>query len=237
VRNVPTVQVEDIAVYYELHGAGEPLVLIGGLGADSTLFAGMVERLALNHRVLTFDNRGAGRTDKPDAPYSIVGMAEDTAGLMDALSIDRAHVLGISMGGRIALELAMAHPDRVAKLVLVSTSAAGRGKLSLSWPMRMMLLLKAMGIVRGEHPQPRYAYLRQRDASVTYNGLDRLGQIRAPALVLHGRQDRSMPLEAAERMRQGIAGSRMEVFEGGHMFFVFSRRNEFLDRVEHFLAE
>jgi 3-oxoadipate enol-lactonase len=74
----------------------------------------------------SFDNRGAGRTDKPDAPHTIELMAKDTAALMDALSLERANVLGISMGGRIALELALSCPNRVGGLVLVSTSAAGR---------------------------------------------------------------------------------------------------------------
>jgi pimeloyl-ACP methyl ester carboxylesterase len=79
-----------------------------------------------------FDNRGTGRTAQPDSPYSIEMMARDTVALMDALSIARADILGISMGGRIALELTLTHPARVRRLVLVSTSAAGRGKVHMS---------------------------------------------------------------------------------------------------------
>src|ERR1700682_6342451 len=84
----------------------------------------MINWCARPHRVLAFDTRGAARTDKPDAPYSIEMMAGDTNGLMEALGISDATVLGVSMGGRIALSLTLAHPERVARLVLVSTSAA-----------------------------------------------------------------------------------------------------------------
>jgi len=105
--------------------------------------------------VVAFDNRGAGRTDRPDAPYTIAMMAGDAAGLMDALSIERAHILGISMGGRIALELALSCPARVGKLVLVSTSAAGRGKVTMSWPVRLLLPLKWAGLLRAPIRDPR----------------------------------------------------------------------------------
>ncbi len=163
-------------------------------------------------------------------------MAQDTAALMDVLSLERADVLGISMGGRIALELALSCPDRVGRLVLVSTSAAGRGKVTVSWPARLLLPLRWAGLLRGRYPQPRYAYLRQRQASASYDATDRLGDIRVPALILHGRRDRSMPADLAERMHTGIPGSRIEFFRGGHMFFLFAERQQFLDQASRFLA-
>ena len=97
---MPTVKVGDLDMYYELHGEGEPLVLIGGLANDLSEWEWMVQRCAETHRVLAFDNRGAGRTGKPDIPYSIEMMAADTAGLMAALDIGGATVLGVSMGGK-----------------------------------------------------------------------------------------------------------------------------------------
>jgi pimeloyl-ACP methyl ester carboxylesterase len=230
------VQVADIAVYYEIHGTGTPLVLIDGLGADTTLHKAIIEALAHRHQVLAFDNRGAGRTDKPDAAYTIAMMAHDTVGLMDALSIGRAHILGISMGGRIALELALSHPNRVDKLILVSTSAAGRGKLSMSLPMRLLTPLQWIPGLGGRYPQPRYAHLRQRQATVSYNGGDRLGQIRTSTLILHGRRDRSIPLDMAQSLHSGITRSQLEVFRGGHMFCLLTDRQQFLDRVEEFLT-
>lgn len=98
------------------------------------------------------------------------------------------------MGGRIALEVALAHPRRVDRLVLVSTSAAGRGQVHMSWPMRLLGLLQWLPGLQGRYPQPQYAQQRQRQAAVSYNAADRLGQLHAPTLILHGRRDRSVPL-------------------------------------------
>ena len=132
---MPYVTVNDISMYYEMRDEregeansenGEPLVLIMGLAADISEWDTYIRLFAKKYRVLAFDNRGAGRTDKPDAPYSIEMMANDTAGLMQALRIERANVLGISLGGRIALALALRYPGLVKKLVLVfSFSHAG----------------------------------------------------------------------------------------------------------------
>ena len=118
---MPTIYVNDITMYYEIHGEGEPLVLIPGLPIDVTAFRQIISELAKHYRIIVFDNRGAGRTDKPDMPYSIGMMADDTAGLLAALGIQRAHVLGVSMGGRIATELTLRHPKMVKSLILVST--------------------------------------------------------------------------------------------------------------------
>jgi hypothetical protein len=128
-------------------------------------------------------------------------------------------------GGKIALELALSCPARVGRLVLVSTSAAGRGKVTVSWPTRLLLQLRWLGLLRGKYPQPRCAYERQRQASASYDATGRLGDIRAPALILHGRRDRSVPVELAERMHADIPGSRIELFRGGHMFFLLAERH------------
>jgi len=234
---MPRVQVDDITMYYELHGAGSPLVLIGGLGADLSLLTPLTSALARHRRVLVFDNRGAGRTDQPDRPYSIELMARDTVGVMDALSIEQADILGISMGGRIALELALDHPSRVRRLVLVSTSAAGRGKVHMSWPMRLLWLAQWIPGMHGKYPQAGYAHRRQREAAVSYDATARLDQINVPTLILHGRRDRSLPLPMAQQLHSAIAGSQLEVFRGGHMFCFLTERQAFLARVEKFLTE
>ena len=232
---MPTAPVNGITMYYEIHGTGRPLVMIGGLGGDLSLLARSTRDLARHRQVIVFDNRGAGRTDQPDAPYSIPLMAEDTVGLMDGLSIERADILGISMGGRIALELALTHPSRVRRLVLVSTSAAGRGKVHMSVPMRLMWLVQWLPWMRGRYPQQEHAHRRQREATVSYDARDRVGQIAVPTLILHGRRDRTIPLAMAEELHAAIAGSRLEVFRGGHLFSFLGERRAFLARVEEFL--
>lgn len=230
-------RVGDISMFYELYGTGTPLVLIGGLGADLTMLAVWANELAEQHQVLTFDNRGAGRSDQPDQPYTIAQMAKDTTGLMDALDIPRADVMGFSMGGRIALELALTRPDRVRRVVLVSTSARGRGRITMSAPMRTLWLFRWLPPLRKRYPQSKAAARRQRQATLTYDASDRVASLSAPTLILHGRRDRTVPVELACELANQIPGAQLTLFRGGHMFFLFSQQHEALRRVEEFLAD
>jgi 3-oxoadipate enol-lactonase len=228
---VPVIHVGDIDMYYEVHGSGPPLVLIGGLGNHLAEWEWMVSWCAETHRVLAFDNRGAGRTDKPDIPYSIEMMAADTNGLMEAVGFTDAAVLGVSMGGRIALELTLEHPERVSRLILVSTMASARP--DTGGPSRVeMLSMLAVLFDRGKYRQPRYAQARQREASRVYDAMDRLGDIHVPTTIMHGRKDRIAPFRQARAMRQAIPGSTMVSFHGGHMFFMARQRKWFLDSVQ-----
>lgn len=226
---MPTVMVDGLRMYYELAGAGPPLVLIAGLGLDLSECGQLIDALAAHHRVLAFDNRGAGRTDKPDEPYSISQLAADTAGLMRALGIERAHVVGMSLGGRIALELAFQHPERVRSLVLVSTSA----RVERRWPIGLLGLVSL--VFRGRYPQPRYAFRRQRAASVGYDRTGDLAELRVPALVVHGRRDHIVPYRLAEDLAAGIPGARLQLVESGHIY-PLSRSAQFAGQVAAFTA-
>lgn len=122
---MPVKKVGDLNFYYEIHGKGEPLVLIQGLGGDMTKWFRLTPALAAECRVIVFDNRGAGRSDKPDTPYSMEMMADDTAGLMDAIGLESAHIFGISMGGMIAQHFALRHTHKVRTLMLGCTRCGG----------------------------------------------------------------------------------------------------------------
>jgi pimeloyl-ACP methyl ester carboxylesterase len=119
---MPETRVGDVSMAYELTGAGDPLVLVAGTGyPGATWLPELVERLATCHAVLTFDHRGTGRTPATPAPYSTRGFAADTLGLMDALGLGPAHVVGHSMGGRVAQWMGLDGPGRVRSLVLAAT--------------------------------------------------------------------------------------------------------------------
>jgi len=121
------IRVNDIQMYYEVNGEGFPLIMIMGLGANLDWWdPRMIQALSKNFKTVMFDNRGAGRTEVSDKNYTSRLFADDTAGLMDALSVSRAYVLGISMGGMIAQELAINYPEKVEKLVLCSTACGGK---------------------------------------------------------------------------------------------------------------
>jgi 3-oxoadipate enol-lactonase len=124
-------------------GSGEPLLLISGLGYSSWCWAELRETLRERWRVITFDNRGTGRSAQPAGPYSIAMLADDAASVLDARGVEAAHVMGHSMGGYIALTLARRHPQRVRSLVLVSTAGGGRGCLPLPEDTRAAWLAAA----------------------------------------------------------------------------------------------
>jgi 3-oxoadipate enol-lactonase len=127
---MPVTRVNDINMFYEIHGEGDPLILIMGLGGDHFRWFRILPLLAENFKVLTFDNRGVGKTDKPDIPYTMKMMSDDIAGLMDAVGIDKAHSFGISLGGMIAQNFALLHPDRIISLMLGCTFCGGKYTVS-----------------------------------------------------------------------------------------------------------
>jgi pimeloyl-ACP methyl ester carboxylesterase len=233
------------SIYYEIHGEGEPLVLIMGIGYDATLWGlHQIPELSKHYQVIVFDNRDVGRSSPAAKPYTIADMADDTAGLLDALDIDRAHVLGLSMGGMIAQELALRHPGKVDKLILTGTGAgAARAKFDaistwafvkshdaagLDFAAQQFVWLFSEDFLRnheavgqtlemlGSNPNPvgAEAYQRQADAYVQHDTLDRLAAIRAQTLVISGERDRLTPPWVCKEVADGVPGAELTVVDG-----------------------
>lgn len=232
---MPTVKVNDITMYYEIHGTGEPIVLISGLASDHSLYQrmGLIPWLAEKYQVIAFDNRGVGHTDKPNIPYSIEMMADDTAALLHELGITRAHVLGTSMGGRVAVALALQHPQLVKSLVLISTAMKMTGS-GPGWSLLQRRLMLLIPVLSGTLPY--YAAIRQLKASRNFDCVDRLGEVQVPTLILHGKKDKSAPYPLAEAMHTGIKGSKMLTFQGGHLFFI-TKMQQCMEAIGDFLSQ
>lgn len=234
---MPKVRVGDITMHYLEMGAGEPLVLIMGLGADHLAWSFQLRTLAERHRVVAFDNRGAGQTDAPDHPYTTAMMAADTLGLMDALAIDRAHVVGVSMGGMIAQELALAAPDRVSSLHLGCTLArpdahlralleAWRGvraSLPLEQALRALVLwlfaprtwderaefveIMLQTAFANPSPQSLTGFRRQAEAIAGHDTVTRLDAVRCPTLVSVAEDDLLLPPRFSHELAERIPGA------------------------------
>lgn len=253
---MPKVRVNDIDIYYEVHGQGEPLLLIMGLGAAATGWEAQIPDFSRHYRVIAFDNRGAGRTDKPQEPYTIPQMADDAAGLLDALGIDSAHVYGMSMGGMIAQELALRHPQKVRTLILGATTPGGPRAVTVGpevvrqWMSaatlppeqaievgltflysdefiarnRERLIQRALEL---QHLQPPMDALQRQFAAVMqFNAYDRLGQIRAPTLIITGTDDKVVPPVNSRILAERIPGAELLELPGAGHGFLMERAAE-----------
>jgi pimeloyl-ACP methyl ester carboxylesterase len=240
-----TIESNGQQLYYEVHGEGAPLVLIMGIGYDATLWGlQQVPELSKKFKVVVFDNRDVGRSSRATGPYTIADMADDVAGLMDGLQIKRAHVLGLSMGGMIAQEFALRHPDRLDKLILTGTgAAAGRAKFDpitiwnfvkqhdtegLTFAAQQFVWLFSTDFLRnhqavdqtlamlGSNPNPvsPEAYSRQASAYVQHDALDRVGNIKAATLVITGERDRLTPPWIGRELADAIPGAKFRLVEG-----------------------
>ena len=241
---MPEITANGIHLYYEERGRGDPLVLIMGLGADCSLWEEHVQAYEKHFRCILVDNRGAGRSDKPAGPYTPRMMAADTLGLMDALAIQKAHVSGISMGSCIATEMALAAPQRIRSLTLISgwpqcdaytvrifemfksvvpyVGGSTFTRLLQLWIFAPSYFATHMDdLLRREemgknnpYPMPLHAFIAQADACISHDALDRLAQITAPTLVTVGDQDIFTPLHYSQTIHERIAGSELFVLPG-----------------------
>ncbi|QQS47353.1 MAG: alpha/beta fold hydrolase [Acidobacteriota bacterium] len=248
--------VNDIQIYYEVEGDGPPLLLIYGLAGRGNGFRHQVPALSTKFKTISFDNRGVGETDQPEEPYSIAGMANDAAGLMDFLRIESAGVFGVSMGGMIAQELALRHPGRVTKLALGCTHSGIRNCVpSPKWVTEIFKTLPGKPrerAVRDSVPfnfsphtqqhrpdlieaeiermipngQRLHAYENQVRAIYGFDAFDRLNEIRIPTLVLTGKDDVLIPPENSRMLAERIPGARLIEFDRAGHLFFIEQADQ-----------
>ena len=262
---MPIREVNGIKIYYETEGEGDPLVMIMGLRRNVEWWYGQIPALSKHFRVFVFDNRGAGRTDKPKMDYSIRLFADDTAELMKSLNIKRAHLLGVSMAGYIAQELAINYPDKARSLFLACTSAGGERVVLMS-PERFKkfianeglspeeILKKEMDIYFSEkfirenpekikefiemsllYYQPPDAFQRQFAACLKHDTVNRLNHVSVPILILSGDDDPLVPPDNSKILKQLMPWAELNFFPGCRHCFFIEEAAQFNRKVISFL--
>jgi pimeloyl-ACP methyl ester carboxylesterase len=255
-----------VRLAYELDGAGPPLLLIHGLGYERHGWGPLPGLLAQRFSVIRFDNRGVGGSDVPPGPYSPRAMAEDAVAVLRAAGFERAHVLGTSLGGMVAQELALSWPERVDRLVLACTQPAGADVMPLPrrtvdafarFPtmepaagLRLMIgnsladatvaarpeLVDEVFAYRLQYPPPLEGWQAQAAANLGWDVRERLAELQLPVLVLTGTADNVVDPAGSALLAERIRGARLVRFEAGGHLFFWEQPEPVAAVLEEFLA-
>lgn len=267
---MPTFRERGFDIYYEEHGGGpgDPLLYLTGLGASCQGWAvATVPELSRERRNVLFDARGVGRSQDPGGTYSTADLAADAVAVLDQLRIERAHVIGAFLGGMVAQEIAIRHPQRVRSLILTGTCAKLTPKLrmivelwktgfELGIPKDLRirnfivwhlgdLALEQPGLaeeirefqMHGDIDVDNLTFARQCDACLTHDALARLGRITAPALVIAGDRDILTPVDLQRRFAGRIPGARLVCLRGVGHVVAFEVVERFNRLVRRFMLE
>jgi len=253
-------------LYYETHGDGEPLLCVHGLSCDTLAWLPQIQAFAGAHRTVIFDNRDVGRSSMAEPGYDIADMARDAIALADELELDSFHLLGISMGGAIAQEIALQVPDRVRTLTLAVTfhdSSTYAKRLAEVWGARvrqvsheqhideLMLLNHSQpffenpemvefvrtAMLSNPHPQPPEAFCRQLAACACHDTRERLGSLTMPTHVIGGEYDILVPIWKSRGIAESIPGAKLTVLPEAPHGLSLERAEEFNAAVLQFIRE
>ena len=264
---MPTIALNnDITLYYEQHGLGDDLILIGGLTSDHQVWKSALRELSKHFRVLIFDNRGAGQSSAPDYPYTMEMMANDTLQLMNALHISRAHIVGHSMGGGIAQQLALIAPEQINKLILVCSRTQPNALANMVFEMRNQLIqhhfseldvakymmpflfgdtfLNNPVLVKGflqwtvknPFPQTAHGYQHQMHAVTTRDFSSQLPRITTPTLVIAGEEDVLMRPKQADMVSKSLKNGSFITIADCAHMPHVEKSSEFVGIVTEFLS-
>jgi len=259
------VRANGVQLYVTERGSGPSLLLVMGLGASHETWVAQMDAFAERYRVIAFDNRGAGRSEVPPPPWTVADMAADAIGVLDGLGVARAHVLGVSMGGMIAQEMAIRHPERIDRLIVALSFAHPDplrrefllhrrwARLQGADPLREAVanlpwLLSPASINDGERLRvvleqvaampfmEADAYARQIDAIVEHDTLSRLHRVRASTLVIAAAEDVLTPVALSQEIAAAIPGARLEVLPRGNHGVLIEYPDDFNEVVLAFLG-
>ena len=249
------ITVGDIEIDYEIQGSGAPLLMIMGLSFSRRDWGEQfTELLARNYQLILFDNRDAGLTSRSNRPYSIADMADDAAGLLDALNITKTHVFGVSMGGAISQEFALKYPHKLDKLILGCTMAGGTcsqlGDISGVMNGNLSELLFTPTFIQNNrqelteflskttllHSQGN-ALQRQMQAFATHDTCDRLTYISASTLILTGDKDIAIPRSNSDFLTAKIPNAKLEIIADAAHGFSYSHSEITADKIHQFLQQ
>ncbi len=262
---MPIAKIENIDCYYEIHGKGKPLVLIAGLASDSQSWQPILKDLAGNFKVIIFDNRGIGRTEYPKESFRISTLALDAVYLLDYLGIKKADILGHSMGGCIAQEIAIEYPRRVSKLILANTCAFLSRKNKSAFAGLLKILESGKGYepfirkffaliftpeylsnrenieqavkyaLNYYYPVTRDGFRLQLEALNNFNSKDRLKRIEAKTLIMAGRKDALIDAEEVRVLADNIPFAEILCLENTAHSFQLEQPRIFTSSVVKFL--
>jgi 3-oxoadipate enol-lactonase len=256
-----------VALAYDLRGRGSPLVLIQGVGVGRWGWEPVADRLARRFQVITIDNRGIGASDTPPGHYSTRAMSNDVLAVLDDAGIQQASLVGTSLGGMIAQELALAHPERVDRLVLVATIPGG--PRSRPMPLGTTYLFAWAPLMTGQaklqqflhttlgpetlrrrpkvarrlaarklaHPQSQHAWRAQTEAGMLFNPLGRQRRITQPTLVVQGTADQVVAPGNAEVLAGLVPDARVQRFDGAGHLLYWEQPKRFVRVVTNFLTD
>ncbi|MGA8257380.1 MAG: alpha/beta hydrolase [Nocardioides sp.] len=247
-------------IHWEERGSGSPLLLIMGTRMSSRMWYPILPLLAQHHRVISFDNRGSGDSS-PSEDFTISDLVDDALAVLDAAGVEKAHVYGVSLGGGLALEMGMSHPERVTSLILgcvgPKTEVTPEHKRSsLIWtliPTWLKIRLTAKAFYGSEcdpdaraidlrtlreDPYDPATVARQGRATGAYSTtLAEVAAVSAPTLVLHGDEDKAVPVEGGRKLAELIPGARLIVYPGAGHNYLVGRGQTTAEHVLDFLAE
>jgi 3-oxoadipate enol-lactonase len=245
-------------IYSERQGDGDPLLLVTGFAISAAVFEPVLDLYTEHFDCILYDHRGSARSLGGSSPRSMGGLADDAAGLLAALGVERAHVYGVSMGGMVAQEIALRHPQRVDRLVLGCTSAGGLRAARPGFRELAALVgepdLRAAALFSPEfrrahpervrrlvapfraHPTPRAGVVAQMAASALHDTCSRLARIAAPTLVLHGECDQLVPVRNARTLAERIPGAELAMVPGAGHAYALERPQVALDLLLRFMT-